>query len=92
MTRPVRCQPHPIFLPRSGAPFIRLSTVVGWHLERREPATYIIGARPAPKEEPITEPELADWRQRHGATCSNRVALLLAQLERDFGHRPVANP
>jgi hypothetical protein len=50
-------------------------------------ATYIVGIRPAPKEEPITEAHVADWRTRHHATCSDRIARVLVALERDFAPR-----
>jgi len=36
-------------------------------------------------EEPVTEAEVAAWRERWQATCSDRVARLLCALERDYG-------
>ena len=36
-------------------------------------------------EGPVTDAELTDWRARHHATCSDKIARLLCALERDFG-------
>ena len=38
-------------------------------------------------EVPVTEAEVAAWRWRHEATCSDKVARCLATLERDFAPR-----
>jgi hypothetical protein len=50
-------------------------------------ASYIVGIRPAPVEAQITEPELAAWRARWAATCSDKTARALCALERDFAPR-----
>jgi len=83
VTRPVRCQPHPIFLPRPGQPSQRFSQIAGWY--QRPGTAYIVGARPAQLEVPVTREELAAWRARWEATCSDKMAMLLCALERDYG-------
>lgn len=82
---------HPLFSPRPGQKTIRYSAVCGYQLWAREPAHYIVGQRSAPKEEPITEQALAEWRSRWDATCSDQVARLLCALERDWGGRTRAH-
>ena len=41
-------------------------------------------------EVPVTDAELAAWRARHQATCSDRVARLLCTLERDYARPPAS--
>ena len=84
--RPVRLQPHALFLPRPGARSIRYSQVAGYYL-RPAGAEYVVGIRPAPVEEPVTDTQVADFRQRWGATCSERIARILTGLERDWRTR-----
>jgi len=63
---------------------IKLSAVVGWGLHRHAPAEYIVGIRPAtPDPEPTAE-EIAAWRARWGATCSEKTARTLCALEQAF--------
>ena len=81
--RPVQLRPHPLYLPRPGQSAQRYSQIAGWH--QSPGAEYIVGIRPAPKEEPVTEQDVAAWRGRWEATCSDKIALLLCQLERDYG-------
>jgi hypothetical protein len=45
---------------------------------------------PQPEPEvPPTDAEVEDWRRRHpGSTCTDVVAKILCQLEREYGRRP----
>lgn len=59
----------------------------------RDKATYksdrapieTLGHWPQPEPEvPVTDAEVAAWRARHQATCSDKIARLLCALERDY--------
>jgi len=55
----------------------------------RTKATYHGPPWPQPVAEvPVTDEELAAWREKWGATCSDKVARLLCALERDYAPSP----
>lgn len=61
---------------------VRLRDVVGYHAMAREPATYIVGARPM-VDEPVSSDEVDAWFLWHPeATCSTRTATALAYIWR----------
>ena len=85
--KPVRLRPHEIFLPRPGAPSIRYARVAGWFLRPGPEHGYVYGQRPVTPAPELTEAEVADWAFRWGATCSDRIARVLAGLEKEWGPR-----
>jgi hypothetical protein len=89
--KPVRCQPHPIYLPRSGAKRVPQTAVLGWRMAGPLPA---YKGPPWPRrraeDDPasVTPEEIAAWRGANPeATCSERTARVLCWLTREFAPR-----